>query len=77
MNENGKVEDLDSIDKKNSVTSTDTQIERCHLCDRNLNDPELKFFYGHPQNAVEEYIALTDENLVLASGLYQILFSIF
>ncbi|XP_077290001.1 DNA (cytosine-5)-methyltransferase 1-like [Arctopsyche grandis] len=68
INGNGKIKDLDSTDKKNSVISTDTQIERCHLCDRNLNDPELKFFYGHPQNAVEEYIALTDENLVLASG---------
>lgn len=50
-------------------TNTEIEIERCYLCNKNLNDPELKMFYGHPQNAVEEYIALTDENLVLASGI--------
>ncbi|CAB3236806.1 unnamed protein product [Arctia plantaginis] len=43
-------------------------MEKCHICNQFLNNSDLIYYQGHPQDAVEEYIALTNEKLVLASG---------
>ena len=44
--------------------------EKCNICGQFLNNSDIIYYQGHPQNAVEEYIALTNEKLVLASGQY-------
>lgn len=41
---------------------------KCDICGQFLNDPELLYYQGHPQDAVEEYVALTDEKLVVTGG---------
>ncbi|CAD0201424.1 unnamed protein product [Chrysodeixis includens] len=42
--------------------------EKCDICGQFLNNSDIVYYQGHPQDAVEEYIALTNEKLVLASG---------
>lgn len=42
--------------------------EKCDICGQFLNDPELLYYQGHPQDAVEEYVALTDDKLVVTAG---------
>ena len=41
---------------------------RCKECRQLLNDPELKLFPGDSEDAVEEFIALTDSRLSLFTG---------
>ncbi|PIK50643.1 DNA (cytosine-5)-methytransferase 1 [Apostichopus japonicus] len=41
---------------------------RCKECRQLLDDSELQLFCGDPENAVEEYIALTDPKLSLLTG---------
>ncbi|XP_039753119.1 DNA (cytosine-5)-methyltransferase PliMCI-like isoform X2 [Pararge aegeria] len=43
-------------------------LEKCKICRQYLNNSDIIYYQGHPQNAVEEFIALTNEKLVLASG---------
>ncbi|KAF6206136.1 hypothetical protein GE061_017361 [Apolygus lucorum] len=38
-------------------------LQRCKICRQNLDSPDLLLFEGHPNNSVEEFIALTDERL--------------
>ncbi|CAH2048544.1 unnamed protein product, partial [Iphiclides podalirius] len=42
--------------------------EKCEICGQFLNNSDIIYYQGHPQNAVEEFIALTNEKLLLASG---------
>ncbi|XP_063239030.1 DNA (cytosine-5)-methyltransferase PliMCI-like [Bacillus rossius redtenbacheri] len=41
---------------------------RCHACRQLLEGPELRVYQGHPNDAVEEYVALTDPRLSLFTG---------
>ncbi|XP_075978235.1 DNA (cytosine-5)-methyltransferase 1-like [Anticarsia gemmatalis] len=52
----------------NKKTPTVLDTEKCDICGQFLNNSDIIFYQGHPQDAVEEYIALTNEKLVLASG---------
>lgn len=42
--------------------------KKCDTCGQFLNDPELLYYQGHPQDAVEEYVALTDDKLAVTVG---------
>nr|QJS39016.1 DNA methyltransferase 1 [Mythimna separata] len=58
-------------ENNNEVLSYDKSIpdnEKCNICGQFLNNSDIIYYQGHPQDAVEEYIALTNEKLVLASG---------
>lgn len=48
--------------------NNNSNTEKCDICGQFLNNSDLIYYHGHPQNAVEEYIALTNEKLVLSSG---------
>lgn len=48
------------------VSSANSKSERCIICRQYIE--EVAFYNGHPNNAVEEYIALTDEKLSLFTG---------
>lgn len=50
------------------TTSIVPDTEKCDICGQFLNNSDIIYYQGHPQDAVEEYIALTNEKLVLASG---------
>lgn len=58
------------IHKMNRASSSTNVVnnEKCRSCGQFLNDSGLLYYQGHPQNAVEESVALTDEKLVLATG---------
>ena len=63
--ENGKTQNNNEvISYKKSVPDN----EKCNICGQFLNNSDIIYYQGHPQDAVEEYIALTNEKLVLASG---------
>ncbi|KAG6440695.1 hypothetical protein O3G_MSEX001376 [Manduca sexta] len=71
--ENGNVNDDTKNDaqiiselQQNKQKIPDT--EQCEICGQFLNNSDLVYYQGHPQDAVEEYIALTNDKLVLASG---------
>ncbi|KAM3965336.1 DNA cytosine-5 methyltransferase [Aphomia sociella] len=55
---------------KSQLTSVDniSNVEKCDICGQYLNNSDIIYYQGHPQNAVEEFIALTNDKLVLASG---------
>lgn len=53
-------------DKK---TQNIQQNDQCNICGQFLNNSDIIFYQGHPQDSVEEFIALTNEKLVLASGI--------
>ncbi|KAL1124037.1 hypothetical protein AAG570_001807 [Ranatra chinensis] len=42
--------------------------KKCEHCRQLLSDPDLKLYQGHPHNAVEEFVALTDPKLSLFTG---------
>ena len=42
--------------------------KRCEYCNQKLSKSEIKFYPGHPPNAVEEYITLTNPELCLFTG---------
>lgn len=54
--------------KDNESTSNLPDVEKCDICGQFLNNSDIIYYQGHPQDAVEEFIALTNEKLVLASG---------
>lgn len=43
-------------------------MKRCDICRQQLESPDLLLFPGHPEGAVEEFIALTDQKLSLFTG---------
>ncbi|XP_014661569.1 PREDICTED: DNA (cytosine-5)-methyltransferase 1-like [Priapulus caudatus] len=42
--------------------------QKCKQCRQLLDDPDLNLFTGDPDDAVEEFVALTDERLSLFTG---------
>lgn len=54
--------------KRENNSNNRVNNEKCDSCGQFLNDPELLYYQGHPQDAVEEYVALTDDKLVLTAG---------
>lgn len=60
----------DSIQKIN-VKEQLPDLEKCSICRQYLNTSDIIYYQGHPQDAVEEFVALTNEKLVLASGKYE------
>lgn len=64
---NRKMENNNDVE---SYTKSIPDNEKCNICGQFLNNSDIIYYQGHPQNAVEEYIALTNEKLVLASGQY-------
>ncbi|XP_046965733.1 DNA (cytosine-5)-methyltransferase 1-like isoform X2 [Vanessa cardui] len=54
--------------KQNDKLHIMPDIEKCDTCGQFLNNSDIIYYQGHPQDAVEEFIALTNEKLVLASG---------
>ncbi|KAL4707840.1 hypothetical protein ACJJTC_001786 [Scirpophaga incertulas] len=64
-NDNGLTLNTESyLNKKTVVPDT----EKCNICGQFLTNSDIIYYQGHPQDAVEEYVALTNEKLVLASG---------
>ncbi|KAJ8680875.1 hypothetical protein QAD02_016662 [Eretmocerus hayati] len=41
---------------------------KCEICFQNLEDEDLRLYIGHPNNAVDEYLALLDPKLCLFNG---------
>ncbi|XP_052741577.1 DNA (cytosine-5)-methyltransferase 1 [Bicyclus anynana] len=64
--ENGNVEKHDSHTEE--IVNNLPDMEKCTICSQYLNNSDIIYYQGHPQNAVEEFIALTNEKLILASG---------
>ncbi|KAG8247308.1 DNA (cytosine-5)-methyltransferase 1, partial [Homalodisca vitripennis] len=72
-----KIKKEDSEDDESAkVNSTSVGTEKggrvipakCDVCRQLLTDPDLRIYPGHPHDAVEEYIALTDPKLSLFTG---------
>lgn len=54
---------------KQPAPSTTTEAPKaCGICRQSLDDKSLKVYSGHPDNAVDEYMALIDDNLCLFRG---------
>ncbi|CAG4956224.1 unnamed protein product [Colias eurytheme] len=73
IDENQNVNELN--DKKIETTvPEDTMInknldtEKCLICGQFLNNSDIIYYQGHPQDAMEEFIALTNEKLLLVAG---------
>ncbi|XP_050350712.1 DNA (cytosine-5)-methyltransferase 1-like isoform X2 [Nymphalis io] len=60
--------EADKLLKQNEKTHILPDTEKCDICGQFLNNSDIIYYQGHPQDAVEEFIALTNEKLVLASG---------
>lgn len=61
---NIKTEDFNS----NRVKVNIPDNEQCDICGQFVNDSDIIYYQGHPQDAVEEFIALTNDKLVLSAG---------
>lgn len=64
---NNEISEIKSL-KDNESRSDLPDMEKCDICGQFLNNSDIIYYQGHPQDAVEEFIALTNEKLVLASG---------
>jgi DNA (cytosine-5)-methyltransferase 1 len=55
--------------KKLSTARTPKEIpSKCQICHQILDDPDVILYQGHPDNSVEESVALTDPKLSLFTG---------
>lgn len=61
-----KTEDSEVTKSEIVLKPVEPKPERCLICRQYSN--ELLVYNGHPNNSVEEYIALTDEKLQLFTG---------
>lgn len=41
---------------------------KCEICQQILDDPDLRLYQGHPDESMEEFVALTDPKLSLFTG---------
>lgn len=48
------------------IKESETKTERCDICRQYLT--EVSLYNGHPNNSVDEYVALTHEKLMLFTG---------
>lgn len=46
----------------------ESKNNRCNICHQKLLDKNLKIYNGHPNNAVDEIVALINPSLMLFSG---------
>ncbi|XP_023289399.1 DNA (cytosine-5)-methyltransferase 1 [Orussus abietinus] len=58
----------ETTDSKGRFKKPIKEPEKCELCRQKLVDGEIALYPGHPNGAVEEYIALTDPRLSLFTG---------
>ncbi|XP_047533015.1 DNA (cytosine-5)-methyltransferase 1-like [Vanessa atalanta] len=68
LNVTNDTKEPDKLLKQNEKLNILPDIEKCDICGQFLNNSDIIYYQGHPQDAVEEFIALTNEKLVLASG---------
>ncbi|XP_026492162.1 DNA (cytosine-5)-methyltransferase 1-like [Vanessa tameamea] len=68
LNVTNNTKEADKLLKQNEKLNILPDIEKCDICGQFLNNSDIIYYQGHPQDAVEEFIALTNEKLVLASG---------
>ncbi|XP_067140282.1 DNA (cytosine-5)-methyltransferase 1-like [Centruroides vittatus] len=73
-------EETEFQNKKQKITNNENEIVskkiienkqppiKCKDCRQLLDDPDLKMFSGDPENAVEEFIMLTDPKLSIFTG---------
>ncbi|XP_023241204.1 DNA (cytosine-5)-methyltransferase 1-like [Centruroides sculpturatus] len=73
-------EEIEFQNKKQKITNNENEIiskkiienkqppMKCKECRQLLDDPDLKMFSGDPENAVEEFIMLTDPKLSIFTG---------
>ncbi|XP_066590215.1 DNA (cytosine-5)-methyltransferase 1-like isoform X2 [Prorops nasuta] len=55
-------------EEKTEIKKPVMKIEKCEYCKQKLIENEIKLYPGHPNNAVDEDIALTDPKLSLFTG---------
>ncbi|KAB7504337.1 DNA (cytosine-5)-methyltransferase PliMCI [Armadillidium nasatum] len=56
-------------ESKNSLwTHPLPSLKRCTICSQLLSSEDLMIYPGHPENAVDEFVALTDPKLSLFTG---------
>lgn len=61
-----KFEETEEIKQEIILKPSETKVERCLICKQYSN--EVLLYNGHPNNSVDEYVALTDEKLMLFTG---------
>lgn len=54
----------------NNVNANIPDNQQCDICGQFMYDSDIIYYQGHPQDAVEEFIALTNDKLVLSAGNY-------
>lgn len=70
-NENNEVKEIETEDfNSNNVKTNIPDNEQCDICGQFVYNSDIIYYQGHPQDAVEEFIALTNEKLVLSAGNY-------
>lgn len=67
-NNHDMIDDSETISNIKNSNNIIPDTEKCNICGQFLNNSDLIYYQGHPQDAVEEYIALTNDKLVLSSG---------
>ncbi|XP_026327114.1 DNA (cytosine-5)-methyltransferase 1-like isoform X3 [Hyposmocoma kahamanoa] len=68
-NENNILKKTESEDfNSNNVKANVPDNEQCDICGQFVYNSDIIYYQGHPQDAVEEFIALTNEKLVLSAG---------
>lgn len=60
---NNRVEQTENIIISNE---NEPKVERCAICRQNIT--EISLYNGHPNNSVDEYVALTNEKLLIFTG---------
>lgn len=60
------IKEKKSVKKKSNAHSG--KVDSCSICLQRLSDTDLQLYQGHPSEAVEEFIALTDAKLNLFTG---------
>ncbi|GLH01282.1 DNA (Cytosine-5)-methyltransferase PliMCI [Gryllus bimaculatus] len=61
-------DDDNKIQLKTGIKKQKVVPQRCQICRQLLDDPDLKLYPGHPDGALEEFVALTDPRLSLFTG---------
>lgn len=70
-NKNDVVKKIENEDfNSNNVKANIPDNEQCDICGQFVYDSDIIYYQGHPQDSVEEFIALTNEKLVLSAGNY-------
>lgn len=65
-----KIETEDFNSNNVKVTVNIPNNEQCDICGQFVHNSDIIYYQGHPQDAVEEFIALTNDKLVLSAGKY-------